>query len=515
MSHITRFGYDELGEKITQTDANQHTTKFAYDNRGRLVSKTLPIGQSDNRTYDTLGRLATMTDFIGKMTTFAYEPLSGRLLSKTASVGGVATGEGVSFTYNLLDGSRKTATRTLPGGTSVTTTYAYYGYDASGNPTPDFRQGQLKSVTTTSGGVSRTIAYDYDILGNKISMTTPGGSKIAYGYDTLNRLQTVTHPDNAVTTFGYDKVGNRQSVTRTNAAGAVFSTTSYIYDTLNRLTDIINSNGSGGVVSKYHYGLRLDGKRSSVTDSGPATNGGTTVYTYDDQGKLTEENGPYADIKYGYDNVGNRLTRTVIGSTTALLPNGTTINTYDLNDRIATINGNATHTYDADGNETTVNGQAAGYDFENHLVSLANPANNTVLASYAYDADGNRVSTYVSSATPTTTSYVVDTSLAYASVVEEYTGASTVPSARYDYGDDLVRMDRGSGVYYYIYDGLGSTRQLVSTAGAVTDTWGYSAFGEMASRTSAGTPTVNPFLFNAQQFDGASGDYYLRARYYD
>ena len=93
---------------------------------------------------------------------------------------------------------------------------------------------------------------------------------------------------------------------------------------------------------------------------------------------------------------------------------------------------------------------------------------------------------------------------------------NTAFAARYDYGDDLVRMDRGSGVYYYLYDGLGSTRQLVNTAGAVTDSYGYSAFGEMAYRTSAAqTPTVNPFLFNAQQFDGASGDYYLRARYYD
>ena len=105
----------------------------------------------------------------------------------------------------------------------------------------------------------------------------------------------------------------------------------------------------------------------------------------------------------------------------------------------------------------------------------------------------------------------MDTSLPYASVVEEYTGASTTPSARYDYGDDLVRMDRG-GVYYYIYDGLGSTRQLVNTAGAVTDAWGYSAFGELASHTGS---TVNSFLFNAQQFDQASGNSYLRARYYD
>jgi len=272
---------------------------------------------------------------------------------------------------------------------------------------------------------------------------------------------------------------------------------------------------SNALVSKYHYGLRLDGKRYSVTESGPATNGATTNYTYDDQGKLTQEAGPYATIAYTYDAVGNRLTRTVTNAATGngtTLVNGATATSYDVNDRIATVNGSVTHSYDLDGNETTVNGQTASYDFENHLVSLANPANNTVLASYTYDADSNRVSTYVSSAIPTTTSYVVDTSLPYASVVEEYTGASTTPSARYDYGDDLVRMDRGSGVYYYLYDGLGSTRQLVSTTGAVTDTYGYSAFGELASHT--GT-TANLFLFNAQQFDVASGDYYLRARYYD
>ena len=129
------------------------------------------------------------------------------------------------------------------------------------------------------------------------------------------------------------------------------------------------------------------------------------------------------------------------------------------------------------------------------------------MAYYVYDADGNR---YSAASVGTTTNYVVDTSLPYASVVEEYSNGTL--AARYDYGDDLVRMDRGSGVYYYIYDGLGSTRQLISTAGAVTDSWGYSAFGELASHTGS---TTNLFLFNAQQIDAGSGDYYLRARYYD
>ena len=513
MLHVTQFGYDALGEKISQQDANGHTTYFSYDNRGRLVSKTLPGGLSDSRTYDGLGRLATMTDFNGKVTGFGYDLPTGRLLSKTAYANAAAyasntpTGESVSFTYNLLDGSRRTATRTMPGGTSITTTYAYYGYDAGGNPTPDFRQGQLRSITTTaSGGPARIISYDYDILGNKTAMQTPSGKTVGYGYDTLNRLMTVTHYDGATTTFGYDKVGNRQSVTRTNAAGTVFSTTTYTYDTLNRLTDIVNNNGSNGLVSKYHYGLRLDGKRSSVTDSGPATTGGTTNYTYDDQGKLTLEAGPYATIAYGYDNVGNRLTRAVTNAATGngtTLVNGATINTYDLNDRIATVNGSVTHTYDADGNETTVNGQAASYDFENHLVSLGSVAN------YVYDADGNR---YSAANLGTTTSYVVDTSLPYGCVVEEYAGASTAPSARYDYGDDLIRVDHATVASYYLFDGIGSTRQLVNLSSTVTDSYGYSAFGELASHTGS---TANPFLFNAQQFDQASGDYYLRARYYD
>ena len=85
-------------------------------------------------------------------------------------------------------------------------------------------------------------------------------------------------------------------------------------------------------------------------------------------------------------------------------------------------------------------------------------------------------------------------------MVEEYAGGSL--AARYDYGDDLVRMDRGSGLYYYLYDGLGSTRQLVGAGGAATDGYWYDAYGEGLSHT--GT-TQNPFLFNAQQFDAASG----------
>ena len=135
----------------------------------------------------------------------------------------------------------------------------------------------------------------------------------------------MTHPDSAVTTFTYDKAGNRASVSRATSTGSLFSTTTYAYDSLNRLTDIVNKNGSGAIVSSYHYQLRADGKRLSVTDGS-----GTTNYAYDDGGKLVQEAGPYATIAYSYDNVGNRLTRTVTNAAASpgtTLPNGTT-NTY-------------------------------------------------------------------------------------------------------------------------------------------------------------------------------------------
>jgi RHS repeat-associated protein len=71
-------------------------------------------------------------------------------------------------------------------------------------------------------------------------------------------------------------------------------------------------------------------------------------------------------------------------------------------------------------------------------------------------------------------------------------------------------MDRTSGEYYYIYDGLGSTRQLTNASGAVTDSYSYDAFGDLTSSPQA---TPNPYLFNGECMDGATGLYYLRARY--
>ena len=73
-----------------------------------------------------------------------------------------------------------------------------------------------------------------------------------------------------------------------------------------------------------------------------------------------------------------------------------------------------------------------------------------------------------------------------------------------------IRQTRDSVTSYYHYDGLGSTRELTSSAGIVTDEYTYDAFGNLLDKSGV---TVNTHLYTGEFFDSHLGFYYLRARY--
>jgi hypothetical protein len=91
--------------------------------------------------------------------------------------------------------------------------------------------------------------------------------------------------------------------------------TTYDYDELNRLTDLVNT-GTAGVISSYTYELGPAGNRIRVIESGSATT--ERDYVYDDLYRLEEEiidkqgtPEEYMAITYNYDGVGNRLSKIV------------------------------------------------------------------------------------------------------------------------------------------------------------------------------------------------------------
>jgi RHS repeat-associated protein len=60
------------------------------------------------------------------------------------------------------------------------------------------------------------------------------------------------------------------------------------------------------------------------------------------------------------------------------------------------------------------------------------------------------------------------------------------------------------------YDGHGSVRSLTNSAGTITDTYDYDAFGNLTNSTGS---TPNNYLFAGEQYDPALALYYNRARY--
>jgi RHS repeat-associated protein len=285
-----------------------------------------------------------------------------------------------------------------------------------------------------------------------------------------------------VTTYNYDAVGNLGGYVYPNGVA-----TSYAYDGQNRLVQM--GSAKGGALSSYSYSLGPAGNRLTVAE----LSGRTVAYGYDALYRLTSEtvtadpNGHNGTTEYQYDNVGNRQ---------QLIVNGTTANvySYDADDRLGADQ------YDANGNTVLSGGVSDAYDFENHLTQHG-------AVTIVYDGDGNRVTETVGGVT---TNYLVDTQnpTGYAQVVDELQNGAVTRS--YSYGLERISETQSSTTSFYGYDGHGSVRQLFNSAGTITDTYDYDAFGNLISSTGS---TPNNYLFAGEQYDPVLGLYYNRARY--
>jgi|GEM_PF-5582363 len=99
------------------------------------------------------------------------------------------------------------------------------------------------------------------------------------------------------------------------------------------------------------------------------------------------------------------------------------------------------------------------------------------------------------------------------------TDENNVPTVVYNHRPErfgeLISQERSGVTSYYLYDGAHSTRLLTDDNGEITDTYIFSAFGELVART--GT-TFNPFGYKGAvgyYTNTATNDIYVRARTYE
>ncbi|OUR88395.1 hypothetical protein A9Q81_23950, partial [Gammaproteobacteria bacterium 42_54_T18] len=470
----TFYTYDEVGNKLTQTDAEGRVTSWTYDYFGRVLTRELPEGMTETFTYDDSARTVAHTDFNGKTNT-TYIDNQGR-------VDHIDYHDGNSEAYTYWDNGQ------------VHTVTDQHGVTETAFDVRDRLDYEIKPDGTR-------LDYEYDDVGNREQVKVTRGTIITvtdYTFDALNRLDTVTDAS-GVTSYTYYDNGSLWTVTFPN--GVV---SEYQYNDVNQLEVLTTKDKDGVVLSSYTYGLDDTGRRDDITEA----DGRFTDYTYDNLYRLTDEvvtegGSEVYNANYIYDWVGNRKYETVDGVQTEYA--------YDLNDRL-TSQGGTVYTHDDNGNTKTETLDAVVttyfYDAKNKMTSVDKGG---VVTGYAYDSNGIRTSKTEGGVK---TQFVVDLNRDYAQVLEEVVGdIETAPaSVVYTYGHDLLNQGRGGDFRFYSYDGLGSTRALTDATGAITDTYSYEAFGDVLEET--GT-TENSYKFTGEQFDKSLDQYYLRARYYD
>ena len=505
------YTYNQYGQRLSVKDPKNNVTNFTYDYAGRQLSRTLPMGQQETATYNVFGQLTRKNDFKGQAVETVYDALGRMTARKYFASGSTAAAEEIQFTYDNMGRAKTIVT---PQGTTE------YTYNS---------RGELVQLSTPEG----TLNYSYHAGSGAKERVWTAHSDLRYTYDAMNRLKTVAvHKRNGVelgtpevTTYDYTKVGSRASVSLPNGI-----TTSYQYDSLNRLTNLTHKKADT-LIASYTYSLLPTGRRSAVAEVTPA---GTSRinYTYDNLYRLTGESrtgvNPFT-ASYAYDINNNRTQKeeSVNGATE-------TVNYhYNANDQLTSevsdANGTVTYQYDANGSLTMKENPGKfryqyGYDLRNRLASASitrkEGSNDVAItSSYAYNTDGIRTRALQTINGITQNRYFLLDSghTGYSQVFEETStlGGNVVRS--YVLGDDVLSQNVNGVTSQLLYDGHGSTRQLTGADGSVTESYAYDAYGRMLG----GNPNVTDrqsatdLLYAGEQFDPGLQMEYLRARYYD
>jgi RHS repeat-associated protein len=264
-----------------------------------------------------------------------------------------------------------------------------------------------------------------------------------------------------------------------------------------------NAKGTS-VLSKFTYTLDPVGNPTQVV-----TPTSTTTYDYDSLDRLTEvcfqatcpaASDPYT--RWGYDSVGNRTSETE--------PSGTTSYAYNAADQLLSA-GTTTYAYDPNGNQTQAGTRTFSYDLANRLTSTTS---GTTTTTYGYDGEGKRLLASTGSAATQNTKYLWDPNQPLYELALERDGNNAL-LRRYIHGVDMVSMFTGGANYYYHRDGLGSVVNVTSATGGSQWTYAYEPFGANRTQTKNNTNApANVMRFTGQLRD-STGLYHLRARQYD
>ena len=493
---VWSYGYDAAGNLIRQTDAKDQRVCFYYDELNRLRGKTYSAGTGDcpndpgysgyaTRYYydkdennapvtNGKGRRTVMIDGSGD-TRWEYDS-RGRVTEETKTIAGETFV--TQWKYDAMDRVKRMR---YPGGANgqggewVQHFYNDQGLLKELDGDQDYANdmtytalGELSSLKYEPwSSVLTTLTYDY--------YDDPNESKNF-------RLQRISSSDGKFDReYFYDGVGNVTQIKDYKFvnvdAGQAWSTTTktytFGYDALNRLTSGVTSNyNDHGYDYSYDYapnGNFTKYRGNTTLDFGAPDSGFCSDHPTAPPHALTH----YNSEKYCYDENGNQIKRK-LGN-----------DTWDLT-----------------------------YDAENRLTEVKK--NNSVVAQFWYDGDGNRVKAVVGG----TTTYYVGKHYEYST--GSACSGSSCNTKYYFANGGLVSFRRtgytaNNGLRFVIRDHLNSTSLVLNGGGTALWADYFTPYGgwQHTWKKVTTVPLQTKYRYTGQRHEPDIKLYDYNARWYD
>ncbi len=291
----TSYGYDSQSNLISVTDANDNQTTYSVDDFGQTYEIDSPATGIAKLTYNEAGQLTLKEDARSATATHTYDA-AGRL--EVSVYEGLSIIETITTTYDA-NGRRTTA--------DTGDLFETWSYDRRGLTIFSSREKEWMGDT-----VLEEASFYYSEDGALDTITYPSGRQVSYGLDHADRPVSVstTGPGGAggftdyVSDVSYLPFGPADAVTYPLLGTGTVDNRPH--DLRYRLTS--QNPGLAEPLRAYTYDLASN--LLTADNPTPITD---EVYTYDDMGRLETASGAFGDITYGYDSIGNLLSRDAVG----------------------------------------------------------------------------------------------------------------------------------------------------------------------------------------------------------
>ena len=473
------YEYTPAGQVSRTIDGNGNAVQYRYNSLGKISERIDQLGDTETFRYDEEGNLSLHIDRDGRQLQRACNVFGQPVYEKASDAEGKHTNIS-TWHYDSLG----RVTRAVCDGKS----YEYI-YDAYGNLkekrsngkrlvsyTHD-RAGQITEIRDPAGVSTR---YEYDILGRRSRIFNDDGLEVRYGYDALNRIRHIRYGNGVETAYTYDGDGNIRTL-ETRAGENVLLSFAYRYD------------GNGNRTAKTGTQAALGG----ITAGNNALD---LSYNYDVRGQLLEERRNGASVCYAYDKAGNRIRKTDAQGETRYL--------YNEKNQLVEEESPADRkqfSYDRQGGIIEEK-NAAGirlFSYNSRHQQTRVETETGSVQENRYDAEGLRFELLENGRR---TSFVYhDGELLQEEGREEQ-------ETSYHLGAGMEAFRRGQELSYYHRDEQLSTALVTDGHRNVQNSYQYDAFGMSLGTTEK---LNNRIRYTGQQYDDVTGQYYLRARYYN